>query len=157
MAGFCLLRLRKNTAKYGIKRIFIHYETMPNIGKKFLLHFYVLNSFYVFWTQVVSIPFHNVLVRNDIYFVRKEMSFVSRMFFVINEIHFFTNEIYFVTYGKMFSQTKNICHEWILFVNFEIIFVFCEIFFCQQINNYFQEWSWIFHELNWFGNIYNIH
>ena len=132
MAGFWLLRLRKNTAKYGIKRIFIHSETMPNIGKKFLLHFYVLNLFYVFWAQVVSIPFHNVLVRNDIYFVRKEMSFVSRMFFVINEIHFFTNEIYFVTYGKMFWQTKNICHEWILFVNFEINFVLHEIFF---VNN----------------------
>ena len=27
---------------------------MPNIGKKFLLHFYVLNSFYMFWAQVVS-------------------------------------------------------------------------------------------------------
>ena len=27
---------------------------MHNIGKKFLLHFYVLNSFYMFWAQVVS-------------------------------------------------------------------------------------------------------
>jgi len=26
---------------------------MPNIRKKFLLHFYVLNSFYMFWAQVV--------------------------------------------------------------------------------------------------------
>ena len=26
---------------------------MPNIIKKFLLHFYVLNSFYMVWAQVV--------------------------------------------------------------------------------------------------------
>jgi len=27
---------------------------MPNIGKKWLLHFYILNLFYIFWAQAVS-------------------------------------------------------------------------------------------------------
>ena len=36
-----------------------------------------------------TIPFHDVIVRNEIYFVRKEIHFVTdEFFFVINEMHF---------------------------------------------------------------------
>ena len=45
--------LRKNTAKYSIRRILFILKRCLTFEKK-LLHFYVLNSFYMFWVQGVS-------------------------------------------------------------------------------------------------------
>ena len=54
------------------------------------------------------IPFHDVLVKNDIYFVRKAIHFLTNnFFFVMNEIDFLTNEIQFVTYEiNVFTNEK---------------------------------------------------
>ena len=41
-----------------------------------------------------TIPFHDVLVRNEIYFVTNEINFVTNeFFFVTDEINFVMNEI----------------------------------------------------------------
>ena len=46
-----------------------------------------------------TIPFYEVLVRNEIYFVGKEIIFFkNEFFFVLDDIKFFTNEINFVTH-----------------------------------------------------------
>ena len=46
-----------------------------------------------------SIPFHDVIVRNENHFVRRTINLVTNeFFFVVNETKNFTNEINFVTY-----------------------------------------------------------
>ena len=56
----------------------------------------------------LSLPFHDALVRIEIYFVTETINFVTiEFFFVINEIKIFTNELHFVTHEiNVFTNEK---------------------------------------------------
>ena len=75
-----------------------------------------------------SIPFHDVLVKNEIYFVGKEIKFVINDFvFIINEIIIFPNETNFVTYEiYVFTNEKYfVMGEFYLSI-LRLILVLCE-------------------------------
>ena len=56
---------------------------------------------------LTTIPFHEVLVRSEIYFVGKEINLVTnKIFFVINEINFVTYEINFFTNEKYYVKSE---------------------------------------------------